>query len=646
MPKLIVKTLVFMITISGLNICWGGHFSQNHQNVSQFAAETSSTFLFSKGTSSSWFSIDFFLGGNLSLAMPKRPVQGLSTPILSPILSPTHYTPLQTSFPNESCVNPPKTHLSCSKPFELSSNPFELSFFQGNPSCSNNFIVPNKYVYYKGDTMELALSLPYFLTDFIADQTQTYLLIAPPEGDMIEEPVFVDAGKTWYNLHEIKELDTSQYALGDYQLGLVLTKPSGNPVNVNDWYQGFNGLISTTRLKILPEYQPESEDSDNDGIIDGDLDKDGFCEIFSTFHRRRGITFFIGKPACKKDLIFPNKHVYYQGDSMQIYLKFPDTLTSVIEGEADAYILVAPPEGDMIVMPVLIDDADELHPFFELADLDTSTFAKGNYQIALVLTEPGGNPIYLNDWYRDFRGLVSVTRVKISAGCDVEDIDGDGEIDGDTDGDGFSDETIPQEDETTTQEEVEEDETSQIEEEAEEEAVVEKPTSSTLQPQPPVEMTEPFEDLVDESIEESVNQEPPSVTENPVEEVIEKPVNQYPIITKPIAELIQEKPVNENGVKEPTEEPVNNQDEPPVEEAIEKPVNNDDSSITKPTEEPMNGNSVAQPIEESINEEPLEEEPWEEEPEAEEFEEENMEFFEGEEEFFENFFEEEFEEED
>jgi len=457
------------------------------------------------------------------------------------------------------------------------------TFFRGNPSCTKNLIVTNKQVYYQGDPLQVYLKFPKSLTAVINGEADAYMLIAPPAGDIIVAPVAMNPEDIWYKFLELADLDTSQFAVGNYQLAVVLTQPGGDPLVLADWYRGLKGLISTKRIKMWAGYSYDAEDEDGDGQIDGDWNGDGYCEVASRFHRRRGIHFFFGKPGCKENLIVPNKRVYYPGDPLHIYLEFPRALQSVLAGDAQAHIVIVPPVGDLIVVPVQPESYTGMSPFLELAQVDTSNLLPGNYQIGLILTENAHEPVNLNHWYDSFRGLVSITRIKVSEGCDDEDRDHDGMIDGDTNNDGFSDDTLPEEEPDD----------------------LETPSTQPVIDEPetkPSESTEPTKSLVEKTT---------PATQTPV---VNPPENQHPqepfvrpTPQRPLTEVIQERE-NELSTQEPVTETTTEtttQDESVEEESVEEESVEEESVEEESVEE----ESVEEEsVEESVEEESVEDE--------------------------------------
>lgn len=149
-----------------------------------------------------------------------------------------------------------------------------------------------------------------------------------------------------------------------------------------------------------------------------------------------------GRPGGGSGLIVPNRHVYYPGDTLQVRVVYPRSLTAIWSGDAESHIVINVPGDASFSVPLTTDTPDSVVSLVELTDLDTSVLSPGDYQLGLVLTNPGGDPLNLGDWYQGFRGLLSIERVRFSdvaPGEDPDDLDGDGELDDDADGDGFGD---------------------------------------------------------------------------------------------------------------------------------------------------------------------------------------------------------------
>lgn len=97
---------------------------------------------------------------------------------------------------------------------------------------------------------------------------------------------------------------------------------------------------------------------------------------------------------------------------------------------------------DAIVLPISDDVSSESLKLFEVEAIDTDSLPAGTYQLGLILTNPGGDPLNINDWYNGLLGLVDILGLTITDEAVDFDQDGDGQVDDDTDGDGFSDATV------------------------------------------------------------------------------------------------------------------------------------------------------------------------------------------------------------
>jgi hypothetical protein len=159
--------------------------------------------------------------------------------------------------------------------------------------------------------------------------------------------------------------------------------------------------------------------------------------------------------------IITDKGVVYTGDPLSISLKFPRGSELVVNGDVDAYVVIFAPAADdtsddsesdsdsdsssnealtdAIVLPVNGQASEEETKLFELEAVDLSTISAGTYQLGLILTVPGGDPLNINEWHNGLLGLVHIRGLTITDEAVDFDADGDGEVDDDADGDGFSD---------------------------------------------------------------------------------------------------------------------------------------------------------------------------------------------------------------
>ncbi len=144
-----------------------------------------------------------------------------------------------------------------------------------------------------------------------------------------------------------------------------------------------------------------------------------------------------GRPGSARGLLRLNQHVYHAGDTLQVRVVYPRSLQAVWSGDAVGHLVVYVPSGQPVTVPLPATVPNQPIQVLDLTDLNTAQFAEGNYQIALVLTAPEGDPLKLGDWYAGFRGLLSVEQFKIRAGATTP--TPSTEVEGDTDGDGFED---------------------------------------------------------------------------------------------------------------------------------------------------------------------------------------------------------------
>ena len=93
------------------------------------------------------------------------------------------------------------------------------------------------------------------------------------------------------------------------------------------------------------------------------------------------------------------------------------------------------------MLPVSNLASADSHKLFAVDAVDVGSLPAGTYQIGLILTNPGGDPLVINDWYRGLLGLVNVVGLTITDEAAEFDTDGDGEVDDDADSDGFSDDS-------------------------------------------------------------------------------------------------------------------------------------------------------------------------------------------------------------
>ena len=137
-------------------------------------------------------------------------------------------------------------------------------------------ITANHEIFYSGDPLQISISFPRGAALISSGEVDAYLLIFKPDADTIVLPVSNEASEENSTLFNIAAVDIESLPEGVYQLGLVITVPDGDPLNVGDWYNGLLGLITVRGLTVSGEFL--DIDEDHDGNVDGDEDGDGFVD--------------------------------------------------------------------------------------------------------------------------------------------------------------------------------------------------------------------------------------------------------------------------------------------------------------------------------------------------------------------------------
>jgi hypothetical protein len=152
------------------------------------------------------------------------------------------------------------------------------------------------------------------------------------------------------------------------------------------------------------------------------------------------------KPAANAGFIQTGKTVHYPGDSFLLKAVVPKSLKDVWEGKAVVKIVITMP-GDQGAIVVDVpttnpeSEGDKVRPIVPVPAEAMATLPAGDYQMAMIVTKLGGDPLNLNDWYGGFKAMLGVKRVKVVATTtpDAEDPNKTGLISGDKDGDGYTD---------------------------------------------------------------------------------------------------------------------------------------------------------------------------------------------------------------
>ena len=138
--------------------------------------------------------------------------------------------------------------------------------FQGN-------LKTGQHIYYEGDALDISVQFPRGGALLAEGEADAHIVIFSFDGSLISVPVGDDIGSASRRFFPIEEIDTASLPEGQYQLGLVLTIPDGDPTLVDDWYSGFRALLDTEAVYISDEIL--AGDDDEDGEWDDDFDDDG-----------------------------------------------------------------------------------------------------------------------------------------------------------------------------------------------------------------------------------------------------------------------------------------------------------------------------------------------------------------------------------
>jgi hypothetical protein len=140
--------------------------------------------------------------------------------------------------------------------------------FQGN-------IKTGQHIYYEGDALDISVQFSRGGALLADGEADAHIVIFSFDGTLISVPVPDDIGTGSRNFFRIDDVDTATLPEGQYQLGLVLTIPDGDPTLLEDWYSGFRALLDTEAVYISDEIL--AGDHDKDGEWDDDSDDDGIA---------------------------------------------------------------------------------------------------------------------------------------------------------------------------------------------------------------------------------------------------------------------------------------------------------------------------------------------------------------------------------
>lgn len=140
-----------------------------------------------------------------------------------------------------------------------------------------------------------------------------------------------------------------------------------------------------------------------------------------------------------KAIIQTNRQIFYTGDLLDIGIRFPRGADLIQSGEVDAWLMIFEPDATLGAIPISSEASQQTKNLFRIEELDTDFLPEGVYQLGVVITVAGGDPMNVLDWYNGMLGLLTVRGLTVSSEALDIDENGDGFVDDDTTGDGFVD---------------------------------------------------------------------------------------------------------------------------------------------------------------------------------------------------------------
>jgi hypothetical protein len=123
--------------------------------------------------------------------------------------------------------------------------------------------------YWEGDAdAYLVFQIPKDASSDDVAMVPMKLLNSPPEQPKHQHHIIQN-----FDLTDLTDFDCKNLE-GDYQIALILTKPNEDPLKIEDWYNGFQGLVAVSKISFAVEQS--DEDANRDGKVDNDSDGDGF----------------------------------------------------------------------------------------------------------------------------------------------------------------------------------------------------------------------------------------------------------------------------------------------------------------------------------------------------------------------------------
>lgn len=147
----------------------------------------------------------------------------------------------------------------------------------GNASKGIKAIIQaNRQIFYTGDLVDIGVRFPRGSDLISSGEVDAWLMIFDPQAALVAVPISAEASPNTKNLFRIDEVDVDFLPEGVYQMGVVITVPDGDPMNLSDWYNGMLGLLTVRGLTVSAEAL--DIDDDGDGFVDDDTSDDGFVD--------------------------------------------------------------------------------------------------------------------------------------------------------------------------------------------------------------------------------------------------------------------------------------------------------------------------------------------------------------------------------
>lgn len=146
-------------------------------------------------------------------------------------------------------------------------------------------IKADRQIYYTGEasedgednSLDISVHFPRGAQLIQDGEVDAHLVIFEPNTALSAIDISSEASPENHKLFEMDSEELEQLPEGVYQLGVVLTVPEGDPLNMEDWYNGLLGLVTVQGLTVSSE--PLSIDEDGDGHLDQDDDGDGIADV-------------------------------------------------------------------------------------------------------------------------------------------------------------------------------------------------------------------------------------------------------------------------------------------------------------------------------------------------------------------------------